>query len=100
MTIETSYGFRSAQAAYENATPYDGECECPQLFKCNRCDELSTEGGTCKDAQCVADNVDEYGEPSVMEPIEREDEVFEALPGCRQHGGCTGCDRRSCADCN
>lgn len=39
MNIENSYGFRSAQAAWENANPFDSECTCAEdvLFVCDEC---------------------------------------------------------------
>ena len=41
MSIEQSYGFRSAQAAWENANPYDNDCTCieAEWFICNECGE-------------------------------------------------------------
>jgi hypothetical protein len=41
MSIENSPGFRSAQAAWENANPFDGDCTCldDDLFICAECGE-------------------------------------------------------------
>lgn len=89
MTIETSYGFRSAQAAWENATPYDGECICPPLFHCPECEEVLAEGETC-DEKCEVP----------VEEIPREDATVGAEQSCPQHGWCGGCSSRNCEDCN
>lgn len=80
------------------------ECECPQLFQCQRCDELTiepSEDRQCADSACRAEAAEEEGTvyPAIVKPIDREDNDFEALSGCSQHGWCTGCSRRSCEDC-
>lgn len=104
MTIESSYGFRSAQSAFENASPYDDECECPQLFQCQRCDEVtSTPGplGSCPDKACIFDAAGDEDAPlPQVVPIDREDSTEGALQSCPRHGWCGGCSSRNCEDCN
>jgi hypothetical protein len=96
MSIETSYGFRSAQAAWENANPYDSDCACDPLFQCMRCEELGTEGGECH--ECSEDWSEGENFPVFVE-IDREDNEFNSSSSCRQHGGCGGCYSRHCEDC-
>jgi hypothetical protein len=93
MSIETSFGFRSAQAAWENANPYDGECTCEgEGYICDECGEVS-DSKTCpqRPEDCAS---------GVMREMTPE-EVAEYTPSanCPQHGYCTGCYRRSCEDC-
>jgi hypothetical protein len=49
MSIESSYGFRSAQAAWENANPYDSDCTCLEddLFICEECGEDANKEMDC-----------------------------------------------------
>ena len=91
MTIETSYGFRSAQNAYENASPYDDECQCPQLYTCTVCEETLVEGDECETPECAN---------APLEPIDREDSTEGAVQNCPRHGWCGGCSSRNCEDCN
>jgi len=91
MSIETSYGFRSAQAAYENANPFDGECTCEgDAFICDDCGEASDQSGQCP-SLC----------PSRLRPMNM-DEIADHFPSqtCPRHGWCTGCTSRQCEDCN
>lgn len=92
MNIESSYGFRSAQNAWENASPYDDECPCPQLYMCPECGETLVEGDDCTEtAVCV-------GAP--LKKIDREDSTEGAMQNCPSHGWCGGCSSRNCDDCN
>jgi len=97
MSIETSYGFRSAQAAYENATPYDSDCDCDPLYVCQRCDEYSETEGPCK--ECEDKDYDPEAGPGYCARVDREDCDFNAKASCPRHGWCTGCTRRNCEDC-
>lgn len=49
MSIETSYGFRSAQAAWENANPFDSDCTCleGELYACEECGDSEPSKGEC-----------------------------------------------------
>ena len=86
-------GFASAERAYENATPFDSDCDCPPLFMCPECDTYATEPGPCcRDADDV--------EGFYFEEIDREDCQEFALASCPRHGWCTGCASRNCEDCN
>jgi hypothetical protein len=55
--ITSSYGFRSAQSAYENASPYDNECDCQPLFVCD-CGDFSLSAGTCTECNEAFAEVD------------------------------------------
>lgn len=90
MSIEQSYGFRSAQRAYDNATPFDGECTCEELFTCPECGEELAEGAACKERDC---------EGAVAEPTDRDGMTPGNDPKCPDHGYCTGCTSRHCEDC-
>lgn len=95
VSIETSYGFRSAQAAYDNATPFDGECNCEaEAFICDECGETSHTSKACPlpATDCAA---------GVMRAMTTE-EVAEHFPSqrCPVHGWCGGCSSRYCEDCN
>jgi hypothetical protein len=94
-------GFASAQRAYENMEPAAG-CDCPQLFQCQFCDEVTSEpvnGDQCPDKQCQEDNRENHGKVSLVVPIDREDSQIDAESGCSLHGWCTGCTSRNCEDC-
>lgn len=92
MSIEQSYGFRSAQAAWENANPYDGECTCEgDGYVCDECGHIQDCGGTCPQVDCSND---------FLRTMTAE-EIAEHFPNsnCPTHGFCTGCTRRWCEDC-
>ena len=97
MSIETSYGFRSAQAAWENATPYDSDCDCDPLFQCTRCEEYADEVGPCK--ECKDEDYEPQEGIGFCTQVEREDSTHNAKSSCPQHGYCTGCTSRNCEDC-
>lgn len=97
MSIETSYGFRSAQAAYENATPFDSDCACDPLYVCQRCESYAETEGPCK--ECEDDAYDEADGPGHCAQVDREDCTFNANSNCPRHGFCTGCTRSTCEDC-
>lgn len=97
-------GFNRAQAAYEAQEP-DYGCECPQLFQCQRCDEVTAEPHEeiqCPDSACREDAAAEIDTiyPATVIPIDREDNDTAALQGCKTHGWCGGCSSRYCEDCN
>ena len=81
MNIENSYGFRSAQAAWENANPFDSECTCAEdvLFVCDECGQISSARQPCPEMDCS--NTDFM---RAMTPHE----VTEYYPAddCPQHG--------------
>lgn len=90
--IANSYGFRSAQAAFENASPYCGECDCVELFECGNCGEFATESKVC--TECTED-----GEPNIMfESVERTERTEGILTesGCDIHNHV--CRSRDCCD--
>lgn len=97
MSIETSYGFRSAQAAYEHATPFDTDCDCDPLYVCQRCGEYAEQEGPCKECAHVAYEPTE--DPGYCAQVDREDCTFNATSSCPRHGFCTGCTSRHCEDC-
>lgn len=77
MSIEHSPGFRSAQAAYENATSFDSDCTCldDDMFICRECGHCDTpKEGDCPDCDGVIEKL--------SEDARRED--FPAV-GCPQH---------------
>jgi hypothetical protein len=79
MSIENSYGFRSAQAAWENANPFDGECTCEgELFMCDECGQIVSARQACPELDCP--NIDFM---RAMTP----DEITEYAPNvnCPQH---------------
>lgn len=100
-------GFASAQRAWENMEPKDSGCDCPPLYKCQRCDGVTTEpyeGNQCDDEACRADAAGDASEgldhfPAIVEAIDREDNDHDAVSSCPQHGFCTGCTSRNCEDC-
>lgn len=98
MSIEQSYGFKSAQRAYENATPFDSDCACDPLYLCERCEEYSMEEGACSNCK-DADYDEEFHGLGICKQIDREDNEFGSSSSCRQHGGCGGCHSRWCEDC-
>lgn len=88
MSIETSYGFRSAQAAWENANPYDDECTCEgEGLMCDECGQACD----CTEPECCGFPMREL----------TQDEIAEHFPSqkCPQHGWCTGCYSPKCEDC-
>lgn len=96
MSITSSYGFRSAQAAYENTNPYDNDCTCEgEGFVCDDCGHIADTPGTCPDTE--ENHPDDATQLRAIEA----DEVPDYFPNanCRQHGWCTGCTRRNCEDC-
>lgn len=96
MSIESSYGFRSAQAAWENANPYDDDCTCEgEGFICDECGHIAGEQTSCPDQ--AENHPDEY---VTLRPLDA-DEIPEHFPnqGCPRHGWCPGCTRRNCEDC-
>lgn len=98
MSIETSYGFRSAQAAWENANPYDNECTCEDLYRCPNCEATGLASVICKD--CTPDIPVLAGVPTFeLELVDREDSQEEASQACPQHGWCGGCYSPKCEDC-
>lgn len=100
--MNTIPGFASAQRQYENMEPAAG-CDCPQLFQCQRCDEVTSEPGPlgqCPDQRCIMDAAGDEDAPlPQVVPIDREDSQIDALSGCSIHGWCTGCTSRNCEDC-
>ena len=79
MTIENSYGFRSAQAAWENANPFDSDCTCEaEGFMCDECGQIDDVKQTCPELDCH--NMD------VMRAMTHE-EATEYFPAdnCPQH---------------
>jgi hypothetical protein len=70
-------GFASAERAWENANPFDNECDCPPLFMCPACDKYATEAGPC---------CEEDGEQFYFHQIDREDCEEFAAESCNQHG--------------
>lgn len=92
MSLENSYGFRSAQSAYENASPYDNECDCPELFRCENCELYSTEAGTCTECTDASDEL------TVFEPLDRDESTEGILTesSCNLHNH--NCTSRDC--CN
>lgn len=94
MSIETSYGFLTAQAAYENATPYDGECACEESgwWTCDDCGHTQDAGGICPEP--------EHAPPAELRTMTRE-EIAESYPSqrCPEHGWCGGCSSRYCEEC-
>jgi hypothetical protein len=98
--IQDSYGFKSAQSAYENASPYGNECDCETLYRCDACGEYSLESGTCKQADCVyAIKVDGNDpEDFRMVEVDRDDWTEGILTNrrCTLHNHM--CDSRYCCD--
>jgi rubrerythrin len=94
VSIETSYGFRSAQAAYDNATPYDDECTCTEAewFICEDCGEENPDASNPGDCPLCD------GFTRLM--TDEETVENHAKLGCPAHGGCGGCSSRYCEDCN
>lgn len=91
-SLENSYGFRSAQAAYENASPYGNECDCPPLFRCENCETYANEGGTCTECS-------EPGEPvSVFEELDRDESTEGILTDSRCNLHNHNCTSRDCCD--
>lgn len=92
MSIENSYGFRSAQAAYENASPYDNDCDCPPLFRCENCETYSN-------VSMVCDECSEPGEPVIrFEELDRDESTEGILTAssCNLHNH--NCTSRYCCD--
>ena len=96
MSITDSYGFRSAEAAYENANPFDGDCTCEgEGFVCDDCGHVADTAGPCPDTE--ENHPDDATELRAITT----DEVPEYFTSqkCPRHGWCTGCSSRQCADC-
>ena len=85
--------FASAERAWENANPYDGECDCEgEGFMCDECGSISDTAQPCPELDCY--NID------AMREMTRE-ELAEHFPSrsCPAHGWCSGCLSPRCPDC-
>jgi hypothetical protein len=92
MSITSSYGFRSAQTAWENASPYGDECDCPPLFRCENCETYANEAGTC--TECT-----EQGEPEIVfEELDRDESTEGILTDSRCNLHNHVCRSRDCCD--
>ena len=90
--ITNSYGFRSAQAAYEAATPNGDECDCPELFECGNCGEFSTEAKVCTD--CTEGSDEEWMFEAVERTEANEGELTDSRCNIHNHN----CTSRDCCD--
>lgn len=92
MSLENSYGFRSAQSAFENFNPYDTDCDCEPLFRCEECETYTNEAGTCTECK------DDDGQPLKLEELERDESTEGILTanGCDHHNHI--CETRDCCE--
>lgn len=98
MSTDIIPGFTRAQAAWENANPYDSDCTCSDddLYICEGCGEQSDKPAICPEG-CTNDT--EMFPLSMREATAEEKAELNPAQGCPAHGWCAGCTSRHCEDC-